>query len=261
MEVLRLSQEQAKRWTKLKQKKYRQRESKFMVEGLRLVAAAEAAKQKIEAVVVTESFQEDPQRTEILSRMQAPIYLADEKLWKKISETVHGQGILAIVSMAECVEDQEEWSERILILDRIQDPGNLGTILRTAEAFGFRDVFLTKGSVDCYDSKVIRSSMGGIFSLRLHMWESELLAEAQNRGYQCIASSLKNSEALPDVGFEAKVALIIGNEANGIRQEWMETADLRVQIPMTGQAESLNAGIAAGILMYAIQSDQKIEVS
>ncbi len=261
MEVIRLSQEQAKRWIKLKLKKYRQRECKFIVEGLRLVAAAEAADQNIEAVIVTEQFQEEPQRTEILERIQAPIYLADEKIWKRLSETVHGQGILAIVSMPERIESQGEWSGRILILDRIQDPGNMGTILRTAEAFGFQDVFLTKGSVDCYDSKVIRSSMGGVFSLRLHPWESDSLDGAQAKGYQCIASSLQSSKSLTDICFQNQVALIIGNEANGIRQEWIEAADLRVQIPMTGQAESLNAGIAAGILMYAIQSDQMIEVS
>ena len=261
MELIRLSQEQTKRWTKLKQKKYRLRESKFIVEGLRLVEAAKAANQRIEAVIVTEQFQEESQRAEILSRIQAPVYLADEKNWKKISETVHGQGILAIVSMEELVESKNEWSQRILILDRIQDPGNLGTILRTAEAFGFRDVFLTKGSVDCYDSKVIRSSMGGLFSLRLHGWESDSLDQAKAKGYQCIASSLSDSDALAEVRFEEQVALIIGNEANGIRKDWIESADLRVQIPMTGQAESLNAGIAAGILMYAVQSYQGIDVS
>jgi TrmH family RNA methyltransferase len=261
VEFIRLSQEQTKRWTKLKQKKYRVLDQKFIVEGLRLLVAAEAAHQNIEAVIVTDQFQEEAKGAEILHRIQAPIYLADEKNWKRISETVHGQGILAIVSMEELLESEQGWSQRILILDRIQDPGNLGTILRTAEAFGFRDIFLTRGCVDCYDSKVIRSSMGGIFSLQLHIWKSDSLDEAKAKGYQCIASSLRDSDSLPDVYFEDQVALIIGNEANGIRKDWIESANLRVQIPMTGQAESLNAGIAAGILMYAIQSHQRIDVS
>lgn len=261
MKTIPLTNEQAKRWGKLKQKKYRTRERLFLIEGLRLVQAAIDASQPLEGIVVTESFYEDDKSIRVFKTSTCPFFVATEKQWKQLSETVHGQGILAIAAMPEEDSDAESWSNRILVLDRVQDPGNLGTILRTAEAFGFRDVFLAKGCADCYDGKTLRASMGGVFTLRLHPWAFDSLVDLKEKGYQCMASALRNSEHLPVAKISPKVALIIGNEANGVREDWLNEADLRVIIPMTGEAESLNAGIAAGILMYEIQEKQSIELS
>lgn len=261
MKTISLSNEQAKRWGKLKQKKYRQRERQFLVEGLRLVEAAIETGQSIAAMVMTASFAQSGKAVKGIESLGCPIYQAEEKQWKQLSDTVHGQGILAIVAIPEPVEDPEAWCDRILILDRIQDPGNLGTILRTAEAFGFHDVLLAKGCADCYDGKVLRSSMGGVFTLNLVEWDSDSLTEIQDMGYRCMASALRDSQELATAEVSKRAALIIGNEANGIREAWLEDSDLRVSIPMTGDVESLNAGIAAGILMYAVQEKQRIELS
>lgn len=261
MKTIPLSNEQAKRFVKLKQKKYRQKERLFLIEGLRLVQAAIDAGQALHALVLSESFYQDEKAMRVAGAGACSIYLASDKHWKQLSDTVHGQGIIAIAAMPEENTQSHLWSDRILLLDRVQDPGNLGTILRTAEAFGFEDVLLAKGCADPFDGKSLRASMGGVFTLRLHPWLSDSLAGLKAKGYQCVASALQNSEDLPAAKMSRRVALIIGNEANGVRESWLAESELRVLIPMTGQVESLNAGIAAGILMYAVQEKQKIELS
>ncbi len=261
MKTIQLSNEQAKRFVKLKQKKYRQKEGRYLIEGLRLVQAAIDAGQSLHALVLSESFYQDEKAMRVAALGACPIYLASDKHWKQLSDTVHGQGIIAIAAMPVENTQPHSWADRILLLDRVQDPGNLGTILRTAEAFGFQDVLLAKGCADPFDGKTLRASMGGVFTLRLHPWSSDSLADLKAKGYQCVASALQNSEDLPAAKMSRRVALIIGNEANGVRENWLAEADLRVLIPMAGQVESLNAGIAAGILMYAVQEKQKIELS
>ena len=260
MKTIPLSNEQAKRWSKLKQKKYRLKEGRFLIEGLRLVQAAVDAGQSLQGIVLKESFYADKKAQALVSSCDCLIYLASDKHWKQLSDTVHGQGIIALAAFPE-ERESKIWSDRILVLDRIQDPGNLGTILRTAEAFGFKDVFLAKGCADPFDGKTMRASMGGVFSLSLHFLDSDSIMGFKEKGYQCIASALYDSQHLPSAKVAQRVALIIGNEANGVRESWLVESDIRVLIPMTGEVESLNAGIAAGILMYSMQEKQRIELS
>ena len=143
----------------------------------------------------------------------------------------------------------------ILILDKIQDPGNLGTILRTADAAGISTVICTKGTTDIYSPKVVRSAMGSLMHLKiLFIDDYESLNILKKNGYKIISSSLENAldyNVLSTI--QSKIAIVLGNEANGIDNKLLNLSDLKVKIPLYGAAESLNVGIAGGILMYKLK--------
>lgn len=140
----------------------------------------------------------------------------------------------------------------IVILDSIQDPGNMGTIIRTADAAGFRGIIISKGCVDPYNPKVLRTTMGSIFHIPLHLCDNlkKTLTEIKASNIRIYATHLKGSKNYYETDMTGNVAIIIGNEANGISNESQLMADELIRIPMPGKAESLNASVAAGLLMY-----------
>ena len=145
-----------------------------------------------------------------------------------------------------------DYSEDIILaLDGIQDPGNLGTILRTADSVKLKQIIVTKNTADSYNPKVVRSTMGAI--LRIKIIETENLAktlkEAKKNKFKIVATSLDTNESIYDISYNKKV-IVIGNEANGVSKEIQELADNRVKIPMLGKTESLNASVATGIMLY-----------
>ena len=139
----------------------------------------------------------------------------------------------------------------IVMLDDVQDPGNLGTILRTVDSIGLNQIIVSKGTADAFNPKVVRSTMGAIF--RLKIIESENLAqtirEIRKHHYKLVVTSLQTENSIYDIDFNKKI-IVIGNEANGVSKEIQEMADEKVKIPMLGKTESLNASVAAGIVMY-----------
>ena len=139
----------------------------------------------------------------------------------------------------------------IVVLDNLQDPGNLGTILRTIDSANLKQVIVTKNTVDSYNSKVVRSTMGAIFRVKRIETENliKTLQEIKKNGFEVICTSLEGTENIYDIKFNKKV-IIIGNEANGVSKEVQEYADKKVKIPMLGKTESLNASVAAGIMIY-----------
>lgn len=141
----------------------------------------------------------------------------------------------------------------MLFLDGIQDPGNMGTIIRTADAFNIDGIILGEGCVDPYNSKVVRSTMGSIFRVPLYICKNsiESLLELKGKGFNIIATSLRGISIYNvDFNFNKKFLCIIGNEANGVSPKILDFADRQIKIPMPGNAESLNAGVAASIIMY-----------
>lgn len=142
----------------------------------------------------------------------------------------------------------------IVVLDRIQDPGNMGTIIRTADAAGAQSIILLKGCVDIYNPKVIRSTMGSIFDMNIVNCVDEDLDIIKNKGFNIVSSYLNTNNYYNSVDYGEKVALIIGNEGNGIKDEIIDKSDILVKIPIYGKAESLNAAMASGILMYEIKN-------
>ena len=149
-------------------------------------------------------------------------------------------------------EDCETYNEDIiLVLDAIADPGNLGTILRTADSVNLKQIILSQNCADPYNPKVVRSTMGAIF--RLNIIESkniiETLKEIKKNKYKIVATSLETNESIYTIDLNRK-AIIIGNEANGVSKEVLEIANEKIKIPMLGKTESLNAAVATGVILY-----------
>lgn len=178
-------------------------------------------------------------------------------VYKKISSTVSGQGIIGIARQKvrdplDFIEEHGNGKLRLLILENIQDPGNLGTMIRTAEAAGFDAIITDMSTVDAYNPKVIRSTMGGIFRLPVMTADDlvDFLQNARIRGISLYGAILDGSVEYNKCGYQDRLGILIGNEGNGLSLEIRSLVDTRVRIPMKGKAESLNAAVAAAILMY-----------
>lgn len=181
------------------------------------------------------------------------VEVVEHSVFKQLSDTVHPQGVLAVAEMP-CWKEDEVLAQRagkILLLDGIRDPGNLGTMIRTAEAAGVRAVYLSPDCVDLFNPKVIRSTMGSIF--RVPVFSAELTAvirKLKAEDVQVYATSLSAQRSFRDVDLQ-HAGIIIGSEANGISDAVLRIAADHIRIPMAGQVESLNAAVSAAILMFA----------
>ena len=244
---------QVKRLLQLQKKsKARNEEGVFLVEGLRMFL--EAPKERIEKVYISESFYNKKKHE--LNWDKISVEILSDTVFQHVSDTKTPQGIL-------CIVKQKQYNiEKILnienphfiVLDNLQDPGNLGTIVRTAEGAGVNAVFLSKESVDIYNPKTIRSTMGSVYRLPVIYIEDllELLKILKNKGIKSYAAHLDGKNFYDKEDYTCGTAILIGNEGNGLRKEIAENADIWVQIPMQGQVESLNAAIAASILMFEV---------
>lgn len=186
------------------------------------------------------------------------MYQVDEKVMAKLSDTKAPQGVLAVIRTPE----QNLWQLRpgnasdnnapVIILDRVQDPGNLGTIIRTADAVGALGLILLEGCVDAYSPKVVRASMGSLFHLPVvqDVTAEEALTWCYRNGYEPAATALKNAQNVYKADISKKMAFLFGNEANGVAEELQAAAETRLFIPMTGLAESMNVAMAAGIILF-----------
>ncbi len=232
---------------KLKNKKYREQTKTFLAEGLKNV------KDSLEKRVAKMIFVTDEKMLDSLEVKEAcPCYVVNEQIMKEISDTVTPQGVAAVFEMKEF--SYECISEKILVLNGVSDPGNVGTILRTACALGFNTVIADNKTADIYSPKIIRSSMSAVFALNIlrcnDRMESEL-ENLKNRGYKLYVSCLsEKSKNINDIAFSQKCMIVVGNEANGADESVVKLADTLYIIPMEKTIESLNVAIAAGISMY-----------
>lgn len=184
-----------------------------------------------------------------------------DDVFASVAETVTPQGVLAIVKMPyRTIDDMVASGKGLLLLETIQDPGNLGTMLRTAEAAGIGGIILSSDSVDAYGPKVVRATMGAIFRVPFLYVESftDTLQFLKIRGVKLYAAHLEGSVAYDEPEYRGQYGIMIGNEGNGLSEEATALSDVRVRIPMEGQAESLNAAVAAAILMYEAKRQQGI---
>ena len=174
-----------------------------------------------------------------------------QNIFKLISEVEKPQGVLAIIEKNNKGEDINLNQEIILALDDLQDPGNLGTIIRTADSVGLKQILISKGTTDPYNPKVIRSTMGAIFRVNIIECENlkETLKKLQNNNFKVMVTDLNTDKSIYDIKLQKNV-IIIGNEANGVSEEIKQMADTRVVIPMFGKTESLNASVATGVILY-----------
>ena len=239
--------------------KNRNKESKFIIEGYRILTLAIECNAKIDYVFINEDFekkQEHVEFLEILKSKNINTYKTTNKIFNELVDTESTQGILAVVkfnqrSIEENLKDEHRF---VLILDRIQDPGNMGTIIRTADAAGVDAIIALKGCVDIYNPKVIRSTMGSIFDMNIiHATQEEAVRILKLKNFDIVSSYLDTNNYYDKVEYNYKTALVIGNEANGINDELVSKSDVLVKIPIYGKAESLNAAISSAILMYEIK--------
>ena len=238
---------------KLKEKKYRL--DSYIVEGIKMVKEAISENQEIALIAIREDLKID------FNTKNTKIVTISNKIFNDISDVKTPQGILAVIKKNQNnqIETNQEY---ILALDSLQDPGNMGTIIRTADSANINQIIINKTTVDPYSPKVIRSTMGAIY--RTNIIEVEdlkaTLKEMQSNGFQIITTDLKATQSIYDINYNNKTVVVIGNEANGVSQEILQIADKKVIIPMLGKTESLNASIAASIMIYEYVR-QKIQKS
>ncbi|WP_106496965.1 TrmH family RNA methyltransferase [Lentibacillus sp. Marseille-P4043] len=238
--------DKVKLWNKLKRKKDRNQTKTFLIEGFHLVEEVHSSDWEIKEIILQEGIPMPDFAVEY------PVAVVSSPVFNHISNTQTPQGIAAVVKMKNY---NQEMFEQVLILDAIQDPGNLGTMIRTADAAGFDAVVLGDNTVDMYNDKVVRSTQGSLFHIPI--FQTNLLTkipQLKMDGFTVWASALTNSSSYLEIKPSPKTALIIGNEGSGIHEDVLELADSCVKIPIYGKAESLNASVAAGILMYYIKS-------
>ena len=238
-----------KRCEQLTMRKYRDRSGLYLIEGENLLDEAIRNHVRIETVLVREDCQKalPPEAAD-------KAFLLDAKLFDKLAQTVTSQGILAVVAKAEVRKEDFIGlpGSNFIVLDRLQDPGNIGTILRTADAAGYRLAILMKGTADVYAPKVVRAATGSLFRMPVVSMASteELVEFTRAAGKKLTATCLDAQRCYYDEDLTHDIALVIGNEGSGVAPALIESSELRIKIPMQGNIESLNAAVAAGVLMY-----------
>lgn len=243
----------------------RREKKEFVVEGIKIVL--EAPKERIVKVYASESFEKSNAITSAKLKLEVPYETVSDNVFAQMSDTKTPQGIMAVISMEEySVEALLEKNTAkeppfILAAENIQDPGNLGTIIRTAEGAGVSGILLSRGSVDIYNPKTIRSTMGAVFRMPV-VYEDEFIEALdylRSKNIKIYAASLDGTQNYTACKYEGGCALLVGNESSGLSMEAQKHCDTLVKIPMSGQVESLNAAVAAAILMYEVrrQKDEK----
>ena len=241
MLITSLNNEHIKEILKLKEKKYRDLSNTFLIEGRHLVLEAHREKKIVELIL---------EQDELFPLDTNTLYVSSNVM-KRLSDLSTPSNVMAVVEKL----DEKPIGEKILILDNIQDPGNLGTIIRSAVAFNFDTIVLSPGTVDLYNPKVVRSTQGMMFHINIIVKEPvSFINELKNEGYKIVGTKVTNGVDVRDSKTYSHFALIIGNEGKGMSEELSELCDEYLYIKMNDQCESLNAAVAASILMYEISN-------
>lgn len=237
----------------LKDKKYRDINNEFIIEGIKLFKEAAQENAVIKTVVICEECINDGTIDKSLLYEIAKyncIYV-NKKVFLSLTDVSNPQGILAVIEKHSKKQEIDFSEDIIILLDGVQDPGNLGTILRTVDSANLNQIIVSKDTADCYNPKVVRSTMGAIF--RVNVVEADdiikTLKEIKKNKFEITVTSLDTENSIYDIEYNKK-AIVIGNEANGVSKEVQELADKKIKIPMLGKTESLNASVATGIIVY-----------
>ena len=264
------------------------RKDKFIVEGIKMLEEAINENASIDLIVIREgmdlsnlisnvipknnidSGMKSKNIIDAISKIKS--ITVTEKVFDTLTDVVSPQGVLAVINKRGIINQATEnnnaseigdkiketenvkidtTADYILALDGIQDPGNLGTIIRTADSANLKQIIVSKNTVDAYSPKVIRSTMGAIYRVNIIGVENleVILKNLQKDGFKVVVTSLDTNNSIYDISYNKSI-VVIGNEANGVSKEVQELADERVKIPMLGKTESLNAAVATGIMIY-----------
>lgn len=238
---------------KLKEKKHRMQSCKFLIEGFRFVCEGLESEFDVPLVFISESAMDRWESFDVGSKLQKDTraYTVTDQVLKSISSTDTPQGIVAVVNNKSI--NVENKSGFYILADKVQDPGNMGTIIRTAHAAGALGIIVTKGTVDIYNEKTLRSTMGSIFHIPIIQDDTlSKLNFLRSNGFKLIVSSLDTDNNFFDVNLKDKSIIAVGNEGNGVSKEILDISDIKIKIPMPGGAESLNVSIAASIMMFEV---------
>jgi TrmH family RNA methyltransferase len=239
---------QVKQWRKLQTKKERDTTALFLIEGAHLVEEALKYKQLIIELIITESFQL-PVNWNI---DDVEVFIVTEEVMKEIGETETPQGVAAVCRKPSYEINGADHS--ILLIDAVQDPGNLGTMIRTADAAGIGGIIVGEGTVDIFNSKVLRASQGSIFHIPILTGNlNEWILNLRDLGHVVYGTSLEDAEPYINVVPSSLFSLIVGNEGRGVHKELLSLTDRNLFIPIHGKAESLNVTVATGVLLYYLR--------
>ncbi|WP_243170802.1 TrmH family RNA methyltransferase [Clostridium algidicarnis] len=237
---------------KLHEKKYRLLMGKFIVEGLRFVEEALNKSYLTDSLFISKNYV-DKYNYLLDNNLinEKKVFIVEDNIFKSLCYTESPQGIIAVCNITK--EKFNITDGFYILVDKVQDPGNLGTIIRSAHASGAKAVILTKGTVDLYNPKVLRSTMGSIFYIPIIEDErSEYINELKAKGFKFLVSSLDTEENFYDIDLTKNLVICVGNEGNGISEDIYKLSDIKAKIPMPGGAESLNVSIAASIMMFEV---------
>ena len=235
-------------WRSLKEKKARQDHGLFLVEGTRMVHEALTSSFEVDALLVREG-EAIPENLP----SQSSVFILSHHVFDSVCDTRTPQGLAAVVRIRVCYLS----GHRLVALDGVRDPGNVGTILRTADAAGMDGLLLSPDCADVFSPKVLRSTMGSIFRIGLSFPENlaDALVFLRSQGFSILSSQLDGSSFFTREKMASSFVLVIGNEGSGVSPEVRDIATHRLALPMRGGAESLNAAVAAGIMMYDLMRE------
>lgn len=238
----------------IEKSRYRKETGLFAAEGVKMFS--ETPDEMIEKVYVSEDYLK---RSNHLERIKKhPYEVVANDIFKRMSDTLTPQGILTLVKQPVYQLNSliSAGNQTFLILNGVQDPGNIGTMIRTAEGAGISAVIMDRECADIFNPKVIRATMGSIYRVPFIISEdlSKTILDMKTAGVKMLAAHLKGNKFYNEIAYEGKLAILIGNEGNGLRDEITDLCDIRVKIPMEGRLESLNAAVSAALLMYEIRN-------
>ncbi len=240
MHIESTSNQRIKETNKLKQKKYRDESGLFLIEGYHLVEEA------YKAGILKEVF------TTSNINLDVPITYVTEEIIKYLSDVETPQNIIGVCRKL----DNNTIGDKVVVLDDIQDPGNLGTIIRSAVAFNFDTIILSENSVDVYNPKVVRASQGMLFKLNIIRKNiKEIINDLKENNYQILATKVTDGKDVKSLEKNKKICIIMGNEGKGVSEDVLNLADDFIYIKMNDECESLNVAIATSILLYELGSE------
>ncbi len=252
----------------LNEKKFRMKNNAFYLEGIKVVNEILDKEEAVDIMFIAYSKsilltsnggQDTLKRIESLANTKVIEF--EENIFKYVTDTVTPQGILVVLKIPEYdLEDElKKYKNNILILDKVQDLGNIGTIIRSCNAFDVGIVLCTQGTADVYSPKALRSTMGGILNTKvIYLNNINIIKKLKEYEYKIVTTSLETSNTLNEIDMNNKYAFVMGNEANGVSKEVMSLSDILVKIPMSDKIESLNVGVATSIVLYEQYKNKNI---
>jgi TrmH family RNA methyltransferase len=256
-EIISAQNSRVKEWALLLERRGRDKQGKYIIEGTHLVEEALKAKVPVESILYRIDKGKSKHLEELSEGLEIEWIGVSQAVLEKCSDTQTPQGMIAIIQKQKLHIDvlldsgAGDKADLIVVIDGVQDPGNLGTIIRSADAVGANGVVLGAGTVDLYNPKTIRSTMGSLFHMPIIEADlKEVLPTARAKGVSVVTTSLQASQSCYEVDFRKPTWLIMGNEAKGVSEEAAAHSDVKIIIPMQGQAESLNVAMAATVLLF-----------